>query len=196
MNFAEGLVYWYLRLNGFFPITNFVLHQNEEHRTSDADIVAVRFPHVSEPIGGQPEDWDRRFAEEWHIGLAAGTVGLVVEVKSGRWSADDLSAPSWRVRSGLQRMGMLPPGAEFDEALMALQTQSVTRAGGHTFAKLFVGNGPKPLRVPWLHLSLDEADEFVRARIRRYHERKHGDRLFFSGELIQYLAWKGHPLAE
>ena len=27
MNFAEQLVYWYLRLNGYFPITNFVLHQ-------------------------------------------------------------------------------------------------------------------------------------------------------------------------
>jgi hypothetical protein len=58
MNFAEQLVYWYLRLNGFFPITNFVLHHGAEHRTSDADLVAVRFPYVSEDIGGAPTDWE------------------------------------------------------------------------------------------------------------------------------------------
>ena len=33
MNFAEQLVYWYLRLNGFFPITNFVLHHGAEQNS-------------------------------------------------------------------------------------------------------------------------------------------------------------------
>jgi hypothetical protein len=26
MNSSEELAYWYLRLNGFFPLTNFVVH--------------------------------------------------------------------------------------------------------------------------------------------------------------------------
>jgi hypothetical protein len=46
VNFSEQLAYWYLRLNGFFPLTNFVLHHHGtgERHSSDADIVAVRFP--------------------------------------------------------------------------------------------------------------------------------------------------------
>ena len=35
MNFAEELVYWYLRLNGFFPITNFVLHRDEGYPSGE-----------------------------------------------------------------------------------------------------------------------------------------------------------------
>lgn len=55
-NFGEELVYWYLRLNGFFIINNFVLHHDTASRTSDADLLAVRFPYVYEDIGGREED--------------------------------------------------------------------------------------------------------------------------------------------
>jgi hypothetical protein len=37
------------------------------HRTSDADIIAVQFPHVFEPTGGQQDDWDEQF-ERWAYG--------------------------------------------------------------------------------------------------------------------------------
>lgn len=88
MNYAETLAYWYLRLNGFFPLKNFVLHssrreerlgregaeQNEGYIPgADCDLIAVRFPHVYEEIGGQPRqeeaiednegDWDKRFSD-------------------------------------------------------------------------------------------------------------------------------------
>jgi hypothetical protein len=47
---AERLAYWYLRLNGFMTIDNFVLHDKSKkgiaHRT-DADIYGVRFPFRS-----------------------------------------------------------------------------------------------------------------------------------------------------
>jgi hypothetical protein len=193
MNFAERLTYWYLRLNGFFPIANFVLHHADDHRTSDADLIAVRFPHVSEETGGNPEDWDERFQNEWGIALAAETVGLIVEVKSGGWNPDDLTDPAraFRVRDGLKRIGMIPPGDELDGAIAALNRTPVTRLAGFTLGKLFVGNGGMPPRTPWLHLQLNDADAFVRERMRRYRERKLADRLFFSGDLIQYLAWKG-----
>ncbi len=57
MNFAEQLAYWYLRFNGFFPLTNFVLHHGTGHRTSDTDLLAMRFPYVSEDIGGEEKKW-------------------------------------------------------------------------------------------------------------------------------------------
>jgi hypothetical protein len=57
-NYGEELAYWYLRLNGFFTINNLVLHHNSEGRTSDADILAERFPYVHEEVGGGEGDWD------------------------------------------------------------------------------------------------------------------------------------------
>jgi hypothetical protein len=84
MNFAEQLADWYLRLNGFIPLTNFVLHDDvtpaeagaadgpDRHLTSDADLIAVRFPHVSERIGGNPHDWDRRHFDQWGVDYAEG----------------------------------------------------------------------------------------------------------------------------
>ncbi len=85
MNYGETLAYWYLRLNGFFPIINFVLHRDYEtiSHSADCDILAVRHPHVYEEIGGQTGDWDRRFMH-WGVDINAHPVGLIVEVKSGR----------------------------------------------------------------------------------------------------------------
>ncbi len=61
MNYAETLAYWYLRLNGFFPLNRFVLHPpggGPRAHAADHDLLAVRPPGVYEDVGGQPNDWD------------------------------------------------------------------------------------------------------------------------------------------
>jgi len=46
---AEQLAYWYLRLNGFLTIQNFVVHpETGRDQRTDADILGVRFPHRAE----------------------------------------------------------------------------------------------------------------------------------------------------
>src|SRR5208283_1256962 len=81
MNYGEEIAYWYLRLNGFFPITNFVIHRSERiPHTSDCDVLAVRMPDVYEEIGGKPEDWDQDFAME--LGFDR-VLGVICEVKTG-----------------------------------------------------------------------------------------------------------------
>ena len=43
---AERLAYWYLRLNGFLTIENFILHpRTTGKQKTDIDLVGVRFPH-------------------------------------------------------------------------------------------------------------------------------------------------------
>lgn len=54
---AEQLASWYLRFNGFFPLTNFILHdagavKQVGGQLTDADVIALRPPHVEETIGG------------------------------------------------------------------------------------------------------------------------------------------------
>jgi hypothetical protein len=71
MNFSESLTYWYLRLNGFFPLSNFVLHRRniEDRPSADTDLLAIRFPHVFEQIGGQQDDWDQQQFAGWGLRL-------------------------------------------------------------------------------------------------------------------------------
>src|SRR2546421_2682459 len=48
---SEQLAYWYLRLNGFLSIPNFVVHPDEGRRQrTDVDLLAVRFPYRSENL--------------------------------------------------------------------------------------------------------------------------------------------------
>jgi hypothetical protein len=126
------------------------------------------------------------------ISLMTETVGLIVEVKSGGWNPNDLNDPTheWQVRDGLKRMGMISP-EQLENAVAELNREPVTRVGGFRSGKLFVGNGPTPENTTWLHMQLDDADQFVRRRMRTYRDRKFRHRLFFQGDLIQYLAWKG-----
>jgi hypothetical protein len=59
VNFGEELTYWYIRLNGFFPLSDFVLHRGEGIRSpADCDFLAIRFRGVYEEVGGQASDWD------------------------------------------------------------------------------------------------------------------------------------------
>jgi hypothetical protein len=89
MNFGETLAYWYLRLNGFLLLQNFVLHRNAstiEH-SADADLLAVRFPNVYEEIGGHADDWDTEKFARWGFDLVQQVIGLIVEVKTGKDNA-------------------------------------------------------------------------------------------------------------
>lgn len=45
MNYGEEHAYWHLRLNGFLPINDFVVHRTEANADrSDIDVLAVRLP--------------------------------------------------------------------------------------------------------------------------------------------------------
>lgn len=190
MNFGESLTYWYLRLNGFFPLSNFVLHRaNIENRPSaDTDLLAVRFPHVYEEIGGQADDWDHERFANWGIRLDE-PIALIVEVKTGPRSSVVRAWRRERLMAAIQRLGIFEP-ALVENLVGALQERSRIRESGWVLAKLLVSNQPST-DGPWLNLTLGEAEEFVRRRIERYRDPKRADRFFFPDTLMQYLAWKG-----
>ena len=53
----EKVAYWYFRLNGFLQIENFVVHpKNRGGQLTDADLLAVRFPHRAERLYDDPND--------------------------------------------------------------------------------------------------------------------------------------------
>lgn len=66
----ENLAYWYFRINGFFTMTNFIIHPDygRKQRT-DVDIMAVRFPYRAELLENTMKDDDIFFYEKNRIYL-------------------------------------------------------------------------------------------------------------------------------
>lgn len=54
---SEKLAYWYLRLNGFLSIPNFIVHRDTGRgQRTDVDILGVRFPYRVELVRNPMED--------------------------------------------------------------------------------------------------------------------------------------------
>jgi hypothetical protein len=61
----EKVAYWYFRLNGFFQIENFVVHpERRGTQRTDADLLAVRFPHRAERLFDNPNARRGRTGED------------------------------------------------------------------------------------------------------------------------------------
>lgn len=198
-NFGETLTYWYLRLNGFFPLTNFVLHRHGEDENrlryrADADLLAVRFKHVYEPIGGQAEDWDDWFQENG-LQLADKVIGLIVEVKTGRFNANHIrnSFSQARLTYGIQRLGFYDhTTSTIEHRVRSLQQLPIVTSNYYQIAKLIVTTETVEREdlPPCLHITLPHIEDFISDRMRKYAREKEGSRFFFPDDLIQYFAWK------
>ena len=180
MNYGEELAYWYLRLNGFFPLKDFVLHAgNTLEYTSDCDLLAVRPPHVFEEIGGQAADWDPKIS---HLFADGCTVGMVCEVKTGRYQLDELFQRA-NLLYAVRRLGLAEDSETATEKLLdgrSFQPSAATYVSRNcSWRALFVITR---------RFSASASSKSARlARMRRYRESKFRDRHFFPSDLIQDL---------
>ena len=106
-NYGEELGYWYLRLNGFFPITNFVFHSlSSETRkaryNADADLLAIRPPNVSEVLMEETLKWDDKIISDHD---QSKFVFVYCEVKTGEYDASKLFAEE-RIQYAKKRFGL------------------------------------------------------------------------------------------
>lgn len=76
---SEQLAYWYLRLNGFLTIANFVVHPDRGlNQETDVDLLGVRFPYRHENLYRPMRD-DNHFERVKDKPLI-----ILAEVKTGR----------------------------------------------------------------------------------------------------------------
>jgi hypothetical protein len=121
----EKVAYWYFRLNGFLQIENFVVHPRRHgSQRTDADLLAVRFPHRAERLFDDPNDIMQD--DEQGLALTRDRVDVVIaEVKrgpcalNGPWTAPG----SQNVHRVLAAIGAIQPD-RIDEA-----AASIYRAG-------------------------------------------------------------------
>ena len=182
MNYGEELVYWYFRLNGFFPLTNFVLHAGEEiPHTSDCDVIAIRHPHVYEEVGGQPSDWDPTLLQMLDFQR---TIGIICEVKTGRRVNTVFNSDN--VQYAIKRLGF----TSYSHQIMSeLDTSAACFVGDqYQIAKILISNFPSQ-NGSYFHISLKHARDFMRGRIASYPQ-KYRDRMFFNSTLFQEIIWE------
>jgi hypothetical protein len=197
MNYGETLAYWYLRLNGFFPLRNFVLHrlqqQNGTRENADVDLLVIRFPYVHERYGDindEYESWD----DDWdpnlimHLpDLMTTITGLIVEVKTSI-TGELSSFKNRRIRADIERLGFFEEKEVIDRVVADLGEGKITYEGKYCIGKLLVSEDER--HGAWINLTIGEIDDFIRHRMNRYNDLKYAARHMFHDDLIQYIIWR------
>jgi hypothetical protein len=198
-NYGEELVYWYFRLNGFIPMTNFVLHGDDVLKGSDCDLVAVRFPHVYEKVGGQDNDWDARLLEALgHDGEK--TLITFVQVKTGQGDGDQVAEIAKYFAGHLdylvKRVGFWPV-ERAAEIADAFNRNAVLPQGQYVLSKMVVLRTPRRRHnhPAWIDWPFGRAIHFIMNRMLKYAPDKFEDRMHFPDSIIQFLVDQAHTQA-
>jgi hypothetical protein len=199
-NFAERIAYWYLRLNGFFPLTNFVLHRDGSSpisdtnmSTGDTDIIAVRLPYTDEVVGGA-DGVDRAVFRRNGIRIADRICAVICEIKGGS-TVDVTNLMSIRSRHRLlyavKRIGV------FDENLIEVVVTSLLNNGEWMNESYYICTRlvmdtmhvEAAQRSRIKYITLQKMDRFNIKRVASNPE-KLSDWNFFNDDYIQYLIWR------
>jgi len=185
-NYGEAIAYWYLRLNGFFIITDFTLHRPEDYRTSDADLLGIRLPHTTEIIDGNDVVYCENLIS--HIDLSK-QCGVICEVKTGKLSGevkDNLFRTPY-VDYSINRMGFLKDNSQIKKTL---GIESVYTDNNIVIIKLLIADYETDDSKNYKFISLDVAYKFIEARLDSCINIKFPDRFFLKSAFIQNLIWR------
>jgi len=193
-NAYEEIVYWYLRLNNFFLIENFVLHV--EHG-GDHDLLALRPVGAVEKIGEKElmteENKFRKCFKNKGQKEKTFALGLIVQVKGGKYSDANGVNKAFskdKLKPALFRFGV--GGADAEGAAETLsEGESYTSPAGLTVCTLLakrrdVEHGGKAV-IP---LNLEDMLKFLKSRAgegAEDHRKSRRDWLFFPGGMFQHL---------
>ena len=181
MNYGEEYAFWYLRLNGFFPILNFVIHRSKGIKhSSDCDVLGVRPPHVYEKIGGQTHDWDKELTSIINFDK---TVGVICEVKTGAYAKKDLLKKENMVYT-IPRLGFTKPDTAAGIA-NDMENKTIIEIGEtYEIFKLLIAEKGEPTEK-YIFKPLSSVINFIHQRIQKYPKAKFSDRMFFSSIQLQ-----------
>jgi hypothetical protein len=182
LNYGEEAAYWYLRLNGFFPITNFVLHAGTDvAHTSECDVLGVRPPYVYEEIGGQSTDWDPFLVKHLRFDRP---VGIICEVKTGGYKRGKLFRKD-SIEYSVRRLGLVGKNEASRVAHNLRDAPLCAASDGTLIGKLLVAR--QPAEGPFLYRDLGDIRRFLDERVAKYPKQKVAGRMFFGPGLFQFV---------
>lgn len=173
----EKVAYWYFRLNGFLQIENFIVHPGRRgSQRTDADLLAVRFPHRAEFLFDHPEPMRD---DEATLCLSSGAIDVVIaEVKTkqpcavnGPWTAEERE----NVHRVLAAIGCVPRdtidmaatgiyrNGIYEDRTLRIRLIAVGGARSSELAERF----PQVIQVTWPQIL-----DFIWHRLRTYRNQK------------------------
>jgi hypothetical protein len=175
----EKVAYWYFRLNGFLQIENFVVHpERRGGQRTDADLLAVRFPHRAERLYDDPTDIMDDDRER--LGLSRDQIEVIIaEVKTnqpctlnGPWTKPDRR----NIQRVLAAIGCLSTDRIDHAAVDLYQTGRHDSDNGHRVRLVAVGRDYSPevssrypavTQIIWTDLL-----DFIWHRLHTYRQQK------------------------
>jgi hypothetical protein len=210
----ERLAYWYLRLNGFLTIENFIVHdEGGRAQRTDVDLIALRFPNRREALRGYGDqaEWmadDPRFFDK-KIPFAA-----FVEVTSGECK---LNGP-WTDRTkanmprAIRALGVFSKSKEVESASEEIYTTGRYVSDKMELALISIGKTqnaelstrlPNVMQIVWSDVTGFIFDRFnAFERIKQEHsqwdldghllwhvfQEHHGDKAAFTSAFVLFAA--------
>jgi hypothetical protein len=180
MNAGVALVQSYLRLNGFFTLTDVPIirrgRKGQYHELTDVDILAIRPPGARTLVSrGEPGiDDDLVFQGDPRLELGEDVSEvLIAEVKIGKPRINPGLLAEETLSTAVARVGICPD-AELGSVVARLQASGeayVHAAGGEArFRLMAFGAGRSARRRRYAVFSLADVAEFLRAHLHRYRE--------------------------
>jgi len=163
----ERLAYWYLRLNGFLTIENFLVHRDyRRDRSTEVDVLGVRFPFRAENVRTMEDD-ARLIASGNRIQL------VIVEVKQSQCALNGpWTDPQARnMEKVLAAVGAFP-NSSWKEVASCLYRCGRFEDQGYLLSLLCIGRDPSDVlraslpNVP--QITFDQILRFIHGRFRAY----------------------------
>ncbi|PWT84236.1 MAG: hypothetical protein C5B58_05030 [Acidobacteria bacterium] len=169
---AEDIAYWYLRLNGFLILRNFLVHGDRRGETrTDIDVLGVRFryrrEHLDQPM--KDDDW---------IAQTNRTIVVFCEAKK---RADDFN-PAWTKRDKMTMESFLALVGVIPRKLWPHVANELYEAGRSEvnqealITTLLINHDPERRVSTRLklaqHIQLEHALRFIHRRFKKYHSVK------------------------
>lgn len=173
MDNAVGLVQAYLRINGYFTVTEYPvilpLPKGGYRTATDLDLLAVRFPYAGKPLNGAGDPpHPSELSPDPELGIPPEQADmLIAEVKEGHAELNSGATDPEVVHAVLMRFGCCDAGSASQVAARLRREGSATLPNGHPVRLAAFGSsggeGGRYLRITHAHVL-----EFLRDYIRRY----------------------------
>ena len=177
MDSAVALVQAYLRVNGYFTVTEYPViasGKNGTYRTAtDLDVLAVRFPHSGHIVPGRSEgrDEDHNVIDN-ALGIPVGEPDMLVgEVKEGRAELNDAASDPGVLRAVLVGFGCCEK-SEVPRIVESLLRDGHARLpNGHLIRTVVFASTPGDSAArKYLFVSLGHVANFLRSYLDEHWE--------------------------
>lgn len=173
MDNAVSVVETYLRVNGYFTVTEFPvveLPDGADYRmATDLDVLAFRFPTARRAIPGGHENEGQAFVLDPALGARVDDVDMVVgEVKESQAEFNPAGLRAEVLGAVFARFGCCPIG-ETDRLVRTLLEKGHAESHrGHKIRLVAFGGKIGEVRGPYLQLSLNHIIEFLTGYVRKH----------------------------